>query len=168
MPSVLVRNGQIVDPRQNVDRPADLLLEDGKVAAILETRESNRADTEIDATGRIVAPGLIDLGTQLREPGFEEDETIESGAVAAIAGGFTSIACAPNTDPPIDSQASVEFVQHQAARASRCNVFVLACVSKNRNGEELAEMGLLAKAGAIGFSDAPSPVGSAEIDAADA
>ena len=105
----------------------------------------------------------IDLGTELREPGFEEDETIETGAAAAVAGGFTSIACLPNTDPPIDSQASVEFVQLQAARANLCHVFVLACVSKNREGRELSEMGLLAQAGAVGFTDANLPVSNAEL-----
>ena len=76
----------------------------------------------IDAAGRIVAPGLIDMHVHLREPGFEEDETIETGTAAAVAGGFTSIACMPNTDPPIDSQGTVEFVRQQAARAGHCNV----------------------------------------------
>ena len=78
----------------------------------------------IDAAGKIVAPGLIDMHVHLREPGFEEDETIETGTAAALAGGFTSVACIPNTDPPIDSQAAVEFVRDQAARADHCNVFV--------------------------------------------
>ena len=77
----------------------------------------------IDAAGKIVSPGLIDMHVHLREPGFEEDETIETGTAAALAGGFTSIACIPNTDPPIDSQAAVEFVRDQAARADHCNVF---------------------------------------------
>ena len=87
----------------------------------------------------------------LREPGREEDETIATGTAAALAGGFTSIACMPNTEPPIDTQASVEFIQHQAARADKCNVYVIACVSKNREGKELAEIGQLVQAGAVGF-----------------
>ncbi len=83
------------------------------------------------------------MHVHLREPGREEDETIATGTAAALAGGFTSIACIPNTEPPIDTQATVEFVQHQAARADHCNVFVVACVSKNREGKELAEIGQL-------------------------
>ena len=95
----------------------------------------------LDCSGKIVSPGLIDMHVHLREPGREEDETILTGTSAAVAGGFTSIACIPNTEPPIDTQATVEFIQHQAARADKCNVFVVACVSKNREGKELAELG---------------------------
>ncbi len=84
----------------------------------------NGQDRIIDATGKIVSPGLIDMHVHLREPGREEDETIATGTAAALAGGFTSIACMPNTEPPIDTQASVEFIQHQAARADKCNVYV--------------------------------------------
>ena len=111
----------------------------------------------IDAQGRIVGPGLIDMHVHLREPGFEEDETIETGTAAALAGGFTSIACIPNTEPPIDSQATVEFVRDRAAQADHCNVLVIACVSKNREGKELAEIGQLVEAGAVAFTDDGSP-----------
>ena len=163
MPRILIRNGLVIDPGQQLDRQMDVLLSDGKVQAVLDRGVCSDFDLAIDATGRIVAPGFIDLGTQLREPGYEEDETIESGAAAAIAGGFTTIACVPNTDPPIDSQASVEFVLHQATRVNMCHVHVLACVSKHREGKELAEMGVLAKAGAIGFTDAPAPLSNAEL-----
>jgi dihydroorotase len=110
-----------------------------------------------------VAPGLIDMHVHLREPGREEDETILTGTSAAVAGGFTSIACIPNTDPPIDTQATVEFVQHQAARADQCHVFVVACVSKNREGKELAELGQLVQAGAVAFSDDGAPVYDPEL-----
>ena len=116
-----------------------------------ETRTTIRC---IDAAGKIVAPGLVDMHAELREPGCEEDETIETGTAAALAGGFTSVACIPNTDPPIDTQASVEFVRQKAARARNCHVFVLACVSKNREGQELAEIGSLVESGAVGFTDA--------------
>ena len=107
----------------------------------------------IDAAGKIVAPGLIDMHSQLREPGCEEDETIETGTAAALAGGYTSIACLPETEPPIDTPAGVEFVRQKAARARNCNVFVVGCVSKNREGKELAEIGSLVEAGAVAFSD---------------
>jgi dihydroorotase len=162
MSRILIREGRVIDPAQKMDRISSLLIVDGRIAQ-WDAAQNSDVDVLIDARDRIVAPGLVDLGTQLREPGFEEDETIETGTAAAIAGGFTSIACLPNTDPPIDSQASVEFVQHQAARADRCRVYVLACVSKNRQGAELSEMGLLAQAGAVGFSDASSPVSNAEL-----
>ncbi len=161
MKRILIQNGRVVDPSQGIDRVTNLLVEDGRIAAIDAAAGSQ--DQVIDAQDQIVVPGLIDLCAELREPGWEEDETIESGTAAAIEGGFTSIACVPSTDPPIDSQASVEFVQHQAARANNCNVLVLACVSKGRGGEELAEIGSLVAAGAVGFTDANAPIHNAEL-----
>jgi dihydroorotase len=161
MASILIQHGRVIDPSQNLDRVANILLEDGKVTAY--DAPAGNQDQILDAADRIVVPGLIDMYAQLREPGFEEDESIESGTAAALAGGFTSIACAPNTDPPLDTQGGVEFVLHQAKRADNCNVFVLACVSKNRAGEELAELGTLHAAGAVGFTDATAPIRSAEL-----
>ncbi len=161
MPDILIKNGRVIDPSQNLDRITNLLLQDGRVAAY--DVPANGQPVVIDARDKIVAPGLIDMHVQLREPGYEGEETIETGTRAALAGGFTSIACIPNTDPPIDSQASVEFVQHQAALADNCHVFVLACVSKNREGQELAELGTLFEAGAVGFTDAPAPIYNAEL-----
>jgi dihydroorotase len=110
-----------------------------------------------------VAPGLIDMHVHLREPGREEDETIETGTRAALAGGFTSVACIPNTEPPIDTQAAVEFIHQKAARADTCNVFVVACVSRGREGKELADIGQLVEAGAVAFSDDGAPVYDAEL-----
>jgi len=159
--SILIQNGRVIDPSQNLDRVTSVLLRDGKVAAF--DAAPSEFDTVIDASGMIVAPGLIDMHVHLREPGREEDETIETGTAAAAAGGFTSIACIPNTNPPIDTQATVEFIQHQAARAGHCNVFVVACVSKNREGKELAEIGQLVEAGAVAFSDDGAPVYDAEL-----
>jgi dihydroorotase len=161
MPSILIRNGRVIDPSQKLDRVTNLLLADGRVAGY-DVAE-NGQDTVIDAAGKIVTPGLIDMHVHLREPGREEDETIATGTAAALAGGFTSIACIPNTEPPIDSQASVEFISHQAALADNCNVYVVACVSKNREGKELAEIGQLVQAGAVGFSDDGAPVYDAEL-----
>ena len=139
----------------------NVLIDDGRIAAY--DVPAGNEDSILDATNKIVAPGLIDVHVELREPGHEDDETIQSGTAAALAGGFTSIACIPNTDPPIDTQAGVEFVQHQAALAGNCNVVVLACASKNRDGKELAEIGALVKAGAVGFTDADLPIHSAEL-----
>ncbi len=159
--SLLIEGGRVIDPSQGIDRITNLLIEDGRVAAYDAIATGNVRT--IDAQGKIVSPGLIDMHVHLREPGREEDETILTGASAAIAGGFTSIACIPNTEPPIDSQATVEFIQHQAARADQCNVYVVACVSKNREGKELAELGQLVQAGAVAFSDDGAPVYDAEL-----
>ena len=161
MPSLLIENGRVIDPSQQLDRVTNLLIEGTRVAAI-DVAEHGSAEV-IDATGKIVTPGLVDMHTELREPGREEDETIETGTAAALAGGFTSVACIPNTDPPIDTQAGVEFVRQKAARARNCHVFVLACVSKNREGQELAEIGSLVESGAVGFTDADRPVHNTEL-----
>jgi dihydroorotase len=169
MNKILIRGGRVIDPSQKIDRVANLLIEDGKIAAmdvsddcLGESDDGDDAEV-IDAAGRIVSPGLIDMHVHLREPGREEDETIATGTAAALAGGFTSIACIPNTEPPIDTQGAVEFVRGQAARADNCNVFVVACVSQNREGKELAEIGQLVEAGAVAFSDDGAPVASPEL-----
>src|SRR5262245_36311512 len=139
MARTLIANGRVIDPSQQMDRVTNLLIEDGRIAAY--DAPSNGQDLLIDAAGKIVSPGLVDMHVHLREPGREEDETIATGTAAALAGGFTSIACIPNTEPPIDTQSTVEFVRHQAILANNCNVYVVACVSKNREGKELAEIG---------------------------
>jgi dihydroorotase len=144
-----------------MDRVTNVLIKDRRIAAY--DVPLNGQDAVVDAAGKIVAPGLIDMHVHLREPGREEDETIATGTAAALAGGFTSIACIPNTEPPIDTQGTVEFVRHQAARADHCNVFVVACVSKGREGKELAEIGQLVQAGAVAFSDDGAPVYDPEL-----
>ena len=160
MPTLLIRGGRVVDPSQGIDRIDDVLVRDGVVAAI---GGGASADETIDAAGHIVCPGLVDMHVHLREPGREEDETIATGCRAALAGGFTSVACIPNTEPPIDTQGAVEFIHQKAARADACNVFVVACVSRNREGRELAEIGQLVEAGAVAFSDDGAPVSDAEL-----
>lgn len=161
MATLLIRNGRVIDPSQDMDRVTNLLIENGRVAGY--DVSDGRFDCVIDATDRIVAPGLIDMHVHLREPGREEDETIATGTAAALAGGFTSVVCIPNTEPPIDTQGSVAFVRHQAERADHCNVFVLACVSKNREGKELSEIGQLVEAGAVGFTDDGSPISDSDL-----
>lgn len=164
MADLIIRNGRIIDPSQSLDEVADLLISGGKIAGIGNSFKQNDQEIEeIDATGKIVAPGLVDAHVQLREPGFEEDETIASGTAAAINGGFTSIACLPNTSPTTDTQAQVQFIQQKASQADNCHVFVIACVSKNREGQELAELGILTQAGAVAFSDAPNPLQKTDL-----
>ncbi len=158
---ILIQNGRVIDPSQGLDRKTTLRIADGRIAAYHAAPEDG--DDVIDATGRIVAPGLIDMHVHLREPGREEDETIATGTAAALAGGFTAVACIPNTEPPIDSQGAVEFVRDRAARADHCRVYVVACVSRNREGKELAEIGQLVEAGAVGFTDDGSPVSDPEL-----
>src|SRR5687767_4146214 len=144
---LLITNGRVICPAQGLDRVASLLIEEGKIAAL---NGQLRGDEQvIDATGKIVAPGLVDMTTQLREPGCEEDETIETGTAAALAGGYTSIACLPETDPPTDTPAAVEFIRQKAARARHCHVFVVGCVSKAAQGQELAEIGSLVDSSAV-------------------
>lgn len=165
MATLLIRGGRVIDPAQNIDRIDDVLVRDGLVVSIGHEggQPLGRADETIEASGLIVTPGLVDMHVHLREPGREEDETIETGTQAALAGGFTSVACIPNTEPPIDTQAAVEFIHQKAARADTCNVFVVACVSRGREGKELAEIGRLVEAGAVAFSDDGAPVYDAEL-----
>ena len=162
MSTLLIQGGRIIDPSQAIDRIDDLLVRDGIILTIGQSSHE-KVDETIDATGLIVTPGLIDMHVHLREPGREEDETIETGTRAALAGGFTSVACIPNTEPPIDTQAAVEFIHQKAVRADTCNVFVVGCVSRNREGKELAEIGQLVEAGAVAFSDDGAPIYDAEL-----
>jgi dihydroorotase len=165
MATLLIRGGRVIDPAQGIDRVDDVLVRDGLIVSVGHAggQPLGRADETLDAAGLIVAPGLVDMHVHLREPGREEDETIETGTRAALAGGFTSVACIPNTEPPIDTQAAVEFIHQKAARADTCNVFVVACVSRGREGKELADIGQLVEAGAVAFSDDGAPVYDAEL-----
>lgn len=161
MASILIRGGRVIDPGQRIDRTADVLIRDGYIAGI-DTGDTS-ADRVIDADGKIVAPGFVDLYVSLRDPGDEEDETTETGTAAALAGGFTTIACLPDTSPAIDNRAAAEFAILQAARARNCHVFPLGAVTKSLKGEELAEMGQLVDGGAVGFTDAKHSIDNAEI-----
>src|SRR5437868_3418803 len=140
MTTLRIANGRVIDPSQNIDQVADLWVEDDRLLGVAP-QPARRADRTIDATGMIVCPGLIDMHVHLREPGREEDETIATGTAAAVAGGVTSVACMPNTEPAIDSRAIAEMVIQQAQRAGNCNVFAIGAVSKNREGKELADVG---------------------------
>jgi dihydroorotase len=151
MPSLLIKNGTILDPSQKLQRKADLLLRDGKIADIGSALGA--ADQTIDAAGCFVTPGLIDIHVHFREPGDEEEETLSSGAAAAVAGGFTSICCMPNTKPPLDNEAQVEFVLQESQRIALANIHPIGAITKGRAGRELAEIGSMHKRGAVAFSD---------------
>ncbi len=161
MSTIRIHGGRVIDPSQNIDTITDVWIGRGHILAIGPHGEP--PDRTIDATGLIVCPGLIDAHVHLREPGNEEDETIATGAMSALAGGCTSVACMPNTLPPLDTQAAAEFVVRQAKRAGKANVYPVGAVSKGRKGEELAELGRLVDGGAVAFTDDGAPVASASL-----
>ena len=157
MNRLLVKNGRVIDPACGLDGPRDVLVEDGLIAAVEEKIEA--ADAEIyDAAGRVVAPGFIDIHVHLREPGIEHAETIETGARAAAAGGFSSICCMPNTIPVNDSPTVTSFIVERARRHAIVNVFPIGAITKGSEGEQLAEIGAMKEAGAVAVSDDGMPV----------
>ena len=164
MPAILITGGRVIDPANQIDQVTDVLLADGKVVQVGNvSRPDAAAERVYRADGCIVCPGLIDVHVHLREPGQEEKETIATGAAAAVAGGFTSICCMPNTEPAIDDDGRIEFVYHQAQRARLANVFPVGAITKGRKGKELAEIGLMASSGAVGFTDDGVAVASAGV-----
>ncbi|MCA1628985.1 MAG: dihydroorotase [Acidobacteria bacterium] len=161
---LLIANGYLIDPTQGVNGGKDLFIEDGRVAGLLARGEGVPESAEVfDATGLVVAPGFIDLHTHLREPGQEYKETIETGASAAIAGGWTSVCAMPNTDPVNDNPAVTRFVIEQAEAAGLANVFPVGAITKNSEGRELAEMGEMKRAGVVAVSDDGRSVPSAGV-----
>lgn len=167
-----IKGGRVIDPSTGLDGTTDVWIKDGRIAGTGDSAPEGwpggsgagaSADETIEAAGLIVCPGLIDIHVHFREPGNEEDETIATGSAAALAGGVTTVCCMPNTIPAIDSAGMAEFVILQGRRARRANVFPVGAVSKGRKGEELAELGQLAAAGAVAFTDDGSPVANAEL-----
>ncbi len=159
MSSILIRGGRIIDPARNHDAVGDLWLVDGLVAE----RPAQQADTTIAAAGLIVCPGLIDARVSLGEPGSEEDETIETGTAAALAGGFTTIAAMPGADQAVDTRAAAEFITLQGERARNCRVYPLGSVTKRHDGQELSEIGQLADGGAVAFTEGKRPLANSEV-----
>ena len=153
-----LRNGRIIDPKHRVDRNAPLYLADGLVAALGSAPPGWRADRVIDAEGLVVCPGLIDLSARLREPGFEYKATLESEMQAAVAGGVTSLACPPDTDPPLDEPGLVQMLKHRARSLNQAHVYPIGALTVRLEGIELTEMGELAQAGCVAFSQAEAPV----------
>jgi dihydroorotase len=155
--TLLIRGGHLIDPAQSIDAPHDLLLADGRVAQVAAPGKIKSADKTIDATGLIVAPGLIDLHVHLREPGQSHKETIKSGTLAAAAGGFTSVCCMPNTQPVNDSPAITRWIQ-DPERGAVINVFPVAAATLGSLGEKLSYYPDLLAAGAVAVSDDGRPI----------
>jgi dihydroorotase len=151
--ATIIRNGRVIDPANKRDEIADVLILDGKIEAQSAIRSPQSAVEEIDAKGLIVAPGLIDIHVHLREPGFRHKETIESGARAAAAGGFTTIVCMPNTSPVPDNPSTIAWIKDRATEVACVNVLPVGAISKNLAGEELAPIGSLAQAGVVAITD---------------
>lgn len=155
---ILIKNGHVIDPSQNLDGVKDILINGKKIQGIFSKGKSPSADKTIDAAGCIVIPGLVDMHTHLREPGYEYKETIKTGTMAAVKGGFTTVCCMPNTDPINDTISVTEFILKKAAEEGSCAVYPIAAITKGENGEAMTELEALIKAGSIAFSDDGKPV----------
>ncbi len=162
---LLLEGGRVIDPANGIDGVLDVLIEDGKIAAMGDIPEDAQADPDaiVDCRGKIVCPGFIDLHAHLREPGYEYKEDIASGSRAAAAGGFTTICCMPNTNPVIDNGAVAGFVRRRAQEVGLVNVLPIGAITKRQAGEELAEMGELAAAGCVAVSDDGRPVMRSDV-----
>ena len=132
----LIKNGMVIDPSSKLNEVCDILISEGKIEKVGKDLDV-KADEVINAKGKIVAPGLVDMHTHLREPGREDEETIKSGTRAAIRGGFTAVACMPNTEPAIDSPGTVNMVKDIIKKGALCNVFIIGAITEGRNGGKL-------------------------------
>lgn len=159
---ILIQGGRVIDPKTNTDKIADVLIENGVISAIGENLTASDAEV-IKAEGKVVAPGLLDMHCHLRDPGQEYKEDIESGTKSAAKGGFTSVACMPNTSPVIDNAPLVEYILNKAQKVGKVNVFPIGAVTKGLAGEVLADIGELKFAGAVAISDDGKPVQNANL-----
>ena len=155
---IQIKNGRLIDPKNNIDAVQDLYIAAGKIAGVGQAPEGFSANQTIDATGQIVCPGLIDLSARLREPGYEYKATLESELQAAVAGGITSLACPPDTDPVLDEPGLVEMLKHRAKQLNLAHVYPLGALTRQLEGKQLTEMWELTEAGCVGFSQADTPV----------
>lgn len=162
---ILLKNGNIIDPGSGRDEVADVLIVDGVIERIKSKLPERARTTLVDCTGAVIAPGFVDMHVHAREPGFEYKETLATAMAAARSGGFTTICCMPNTDPPADTAAVVEFIRRRSLEVlpRLVDVYSVGAVTKGRQGKELAPMAELARAGAVAFSDDGAPVESSEI-----
>jgi dihydroorotase len=160
---LLLKGGRVIDPSNGVDQVADVLIQDGRVAAVGPGLAAPEGAEVRTVAGRVVAPGLVDVHVHVREPGNEDEETVASGARAAAAGGFTAVCAMPNTDPVTDNQAAVGFIVRQSVRAGLARVYPIGAVSVGQKGEKLAEFGEMVGAGAVAVSDDGRPVASSHL-----
>jgi dihydroorotase len=160
--SLLFRNVRLLDPASNTDRPVTLLVENGRIAALDPSRVPAEAEV-VDGRGACLAPGLVDMRVQLREPGAEHQETLATASASAAAGGVTTLVALPNTTPPVDDIAPVEFIARRAREIRGARIFTYAAVTRGFGGKELTEMGLLANYGAVGFTDGLKAVADAQV-----
>jgi dihydroorotase len=163
MRPILIRGGRVIDPSRRSDSIADVYLAEGRVASVGRNITGEDGCLVIDAAGKVVSPVLIDLHVHLREPGFEDLETVATGAMAAAAGGFTAVCAMPNTDPPLDNQGAIGFVISQAQKAGKARVYPIGTISVQQKGEKLSEFGELLGAGAVAVSDDGKPVMSSHL-----
>jgi len=161
-PRMLLRNARILDPGQKLDTHGDILIEDGKIVEVGTVPSQSFEGEILDLDGKVVTPGWLDMHVHLREPGREDEETIESGTLAAANGGFTAVCCMPNTQPPIDNQEIIQYILDRS-RDLLVTVYPIATITKGRNGEELAEILELVEQGAVAISDDGRPVMRAEV-----
>ncbi len=160
---LLIRGGRVIDPSQDIDRTADLMIKDGKILWLGTGAPPEDDYAILNADGLIVCPGFIDLHCHLRQPGDEDKESIATGSLAAARGGFTTICCMPNTNPPLDNEAMINYVRTVAAREGVVRVLPIGCVTVGRQGEELADLNEMEMAGAIAYSDDGAPVSRPDI-----
>ena len=163
---ILYSNARLLDPASNLDKVADILVIKGKIADIgkrLKTQGISKNIKTVNCKGMCISPGLIDMRTQLREPGYEHKETLESGARAAVAGGVTTLCCLPNTNPIIDNVALVDFIKRRSMQMGLGRIYPYAALTQGMNGEEITEMGLLSEAGALGFTDGEKTISNALV-----
>ena len=152
--NIHIKNGRLIDPKNKIDGKLDVFIASGKIAATGKAPSGFVVDKVIDASGLIVAPGLIDLAARLREPGYEYMATLESEMDAAVAGGITSLACPPDTDPPLDEPGLVEMLKHRARNLNQAHVYPVGALTSGLKGQELTEMAELVDAGCVAFSQA--------------
>jgi len=161
--NILIKNGRVIDPKNNLDANQDVYVSKGKIAAIGQLPAGFNIDQTIDASGLIVCPGLVDLSARLREPGFEYKATLESELQAAVAGGITSLACPPDTDPVLDEPGLVEMLKHRAKQLNLTNVYPLGALTSQLAGKQITEMCELAEAGCVGFSQADTAIVDTQV-----
>ena len=158
-----IRNGRVIDPKHGIDRKTSLYVAAGKVAAVGDAPEGWHAKRVLDAAGLVVCPGLIDASARLREPGFEYKATLESEVAAAVAGGVTSLACPPDTDPPLDEPGLVQMLKHRARSLNQAHVYPIGALTVGLKGDTITEMGELAQAGCVAFSHADAALADTQV-----